>query len=119
MEQEQEEIAAREGPPAAVGRVKRPKLDTVGLAKVSGRGWKEPGKRANTLRNPKLSTGWEKKMKIKAEAKFFRGQKLEAKAAHGAKMRVSRGGRPSYWAGRQFAPLPALVCVAAARQGVC
>lgn len=41
----------------------------------------QPGERAGSLRNPKLSTSWEKKMKVKAEETAFKEAKRAAVAA--------------------------------------
>lgn len=56
---------------------------------VSGRSWKQAGERAGTLRNPKLSTSWDEKMRIKAEKAAFLEQKRESQAAWKAKKGVS------------------------------
>ncbi|BDA42079.1 hypothetical protein COCOBI_02-8800 [Coccomyxa sp. Obi] len=61
---------------------KRLKLNTVGVGKASGRGWKEPGERAGTLRNPLLSSSWEKKMADKAAAQQFKAVKKAALDAY-------------------------------------
>jgi len=53
---------------------------------VSGRGWKAPGTRAGSRKNPGLATSWDAKMAVKAEAKLFREQKDAAKDAHKAKL---------------------------------
>ena len=53
---------------------------------VSGRGWKVPGTRAGSRKNPGLATSWEAKMAAKTEAKLFREQKTAAKDAHKAKL---------------------------------
>ena len=68
---------------AAAPLAKRAKHNTLGVGKASGRDWKVPAQRAGTLRNPKLSTSWEKKMANKAEADAFKGRKRAAKAAKG------------------------------------
>lgn len=73
-----------------VGTIKRPKLDTIGVGKVSGRPWKQPSSRAGTLRNPGLSTTWEKKMKEKAETQAYRQRKREAQAAMKEKGKAAR-----------------------------
>jgi rRNA-processing protein CGR1 len=54
----------------------------------SGRPWKEPGQRAGSLRNPRLSTTWEKKMADKALAGAFREAKQESISARKEKMQV-------------------------------
>ena len=59
------------------------------LWQASGRPWKSPGERAGALKNPLLSTSWEKKMKLKAESKAFKTFKKEAIAAHKEKLEVS------------------------------
>lgn len=67
---------------AATRVAKRAKHNVLGTGKASGRAdWKVPGQRAGTLRNPKLSTSWEKKMAIKAEETAFKERKREAVAA--------------------------------------
>jgi rRNA-processing protein CGR1 len=70
----------REGEPQpAAGNLKRPKLNTIGVGKGSGRAaWKQPSSRASTLRNPKLTSSWDKKMKDKAEKAAYVGLKREA-----------------------------------------
>lgn len=65
---------------------KRQKLDTSGVGRVSGRGWKQPGTRAGALKNPHLATSWEKKMADKAAAKLFKEQKTAASDEHKAKI---------------------------------
>lgn len=55
---------------------------------MSGRGWKLPGTRAGALKNPHLSTSWEKKMADKAEAKLFKDQKTAASDEHKSKISV-------------------------------
>lgn len=45
---------------------------------VSGRAWKQPSVRANKLRNPKLSSSWEKKMAEKAVSKAYQEAKQAA-----------------------------------------
>lgn len=55
----------------------------------SGRSWKTVGERAGSLRNPKLSTSWEKKMQDKAEKAAFTAQKREARDAWKAEKAVS------------------------------
>ena len=54
----------------------------------SGRQWKEPGDRAGSLKNPLLSTSWDKKMQLKAERDAFKTIKSEAIAAHKEKLAV-------------------------------
>ena len=71
-----------DGPPPAVGALKRPKLDTVGTAKVSGRSWKQPEARSGSLRNPGLSSSWDKKMRDKAEMGALRQRKRDAQELH-------------------------------------
>lgn len=61
--------------------LKRAKHNTVGVGKASGRSWKRPEQRSATLKNPKLSTSWEKKMKDKAEIDALRARKREAAEA--------------------------------------
>lgn len=69
---------------------KRTKSNVVGVGRTSGRSWKAPGQRAGSLRNPKLSTSWEKKMADKAKAQAFRDAKKEAKALVGEAKREAR-----------------------------
>ncbi|KAL6767767.1 hypothetical protein F751_6939 [Auxenochlorella protothecoides] len=84
VEKEQEEQAMA-GEVQPFGPRKKVKHNTHGLAKVSGRSWKQAGERAGTLRNPKLSTSWDEKMRIKAEKASFLEQKRESQAAWKAK----------------------------------
>lgn len=86
VELEQEHASMDEGNAAAVAaevtRVcKRAKHNVVGSGKASGRDWKVPGQRAGSLKNPKLSTSWEKKMADKAVETAFKEQKRAALAA--------------------------------------
>ncbi|KAK2075738.1 hypothetical protein QBZ16_001479 [Prototheca wickerhamii] len=78
---------------APVGRVKRPKHNTVGAGKESGRSWKQPGQRASSLRNPQTALSWEKRMKDKAEKAAFLAQKREALAAFKAKKSEAKAQR--------------------------
>lgn len=73
MEEGEAAVAAPAPDPA-----KRVRHNTVGLAKASGRDWKAPGQRAGTLKNPKLSTSWDKKMATKAEEAAFKERKRAA-----------------------------------------
>ena len=74
----------QEGEPAvAVAEPpKRVKHNTVGVGKASGRAWKTAGQRAGSLRNPKLTSSWEKKMADKAVESAFKERKRAAQAAH-------------------------------------
>jgi rRNA-processing protein CGR1 len=87
LQVEQERGVMDEGEAAAavaaeVTRVcKRAKHNVVGAGKASGRDWKVPGQRAGSLKNPKLSTSWEKKMADKAQESAFKEQKRAALAA--------------------------------------
>ena len=54
----------------------------------SGRPWKATGERAASLRNPRLSTSWEAKMRSKAEHAQFQAARHEALAAHKEKLAV-------------------------------
>ncbi len=92
VEREQAEAAMREGEPQpAAGNLKRPKLNTVGVGKGSGRAaWKQPAPRANTLKNPGLSSSWDKKMKEKAEKATYLGLKREANESRKAAAREAR-----------------------------
>ncbi|EIE22047.1 hypothetical protein COCSUDRAFT_53945 [Coccomyxa subellipsoidea C-169] len=74
----------------AAAPAKRLKLNTVGVGKTSGRGWKEAGERAGSLRNPLLSTSWEKKMADKAAAQQFKAVKKAAVDAHKEKKQKLR-----------------------------
>lgn len=69
---------------------KRAKHNIVGVGKASGRSWKQPAQRAGTLRNPKLSTSWEKKMKQKAEEQAYKAAKREALEAKKEAARTER-----------------------------
>lgn len=55
---------------------------------ASGRGWKVPGERAGSLRNPLLSSSWDKKMADKAAAQQFRAVKKAALDAYKEKKQV-------------------------------
>jgi rRNA-processing protein CGR1 len=79
VEREQAEAAMRDGEDEpALGQLKRPKMNTVGVGKSSGRGsWKQPAQRANSVKNSTLSSTWEKKMKIKAERDSYQSRKKE------------------------------------------
>lgn len=83
VEREREQMEQGEAVPASVQEpAKRAKHNVLGVGKSSGRGdWKQPGERAGSLRNPKLSTSWEKKMKAKAEEAAFKDAKRAALAA--------------------------------------
>lgn len=88
VEREQEEMQEADGEvvtaaaAAATRAAKRAKHNVLGAGKASGRAdWKVPGQRAATLRNPKLSTSWEKKMAVKAEEAAYKERKREALAA--------------------------------------
>jgi hypothetical protein len=61
---------------------------------VSGRAWKQPGQRAGTLRNPKLSSSWEKKMQQKAVDKAYKEVKQAAVQAKKEAKQVRR-----HWSG--------------------
>lgn len=78
-----EQIAFKQPP-------KRQKLDTSGVGRISGRGWKQPGTRAGQLKNQHLATSWEKKMQNKAEAKLFKEQKTAAHDEHKAKLSTEK-----------------------------
>lgn len=85
MQVEREQEAMQEGEAAAVAvdaPAKRVKHNTVGVGKASGRAWKQPAQRAGSLKNPNLSSTWEKKMAIKAEETAFKDRKRAAAAAH-------------------------------------
>ena len=68
-------------PVAAAEPPKRAKHNVVGVGKTSGRDWKQPAPRAGTLRNPALSTSWEKKMAQKAEEQAYKERKRAAQEA--------------------------------------
>ncbi len=58
----------------------------------SGRGdWKLPANPARVLRNPNLSTSWEKKMKDKAEGDSFKQRKRDAEELRKATLKVWGG----------------------------
>ncbi|KDD72839.1 hypothetical protein H632_c2829p1, partial [Helicosporidium sp. ATCC 50920] len=73
-----------------VGTVKKPKLDTTGLARASNRSWKAPAPRAGTLKAPGLSTAWADKMRVKKEQSMYKEQKKEALDAFKAKKSEAR-----------------------------
>lgn len=77
-------------PAAGDAVAKRVKRNIIGLGKASGRTWKIPAERAGTLRNQKLSSSWEKKMRLKAEAQAFKTRKRDALEAHKSVMRERR-----------------------------
>lgn len=81
MQQEDGTAAAERDPAAETAPAKRVKHNTVGVGKASGRDWKQPGQRAGSLKNPKLSSSWEKKMQDKAVEKAFKERKRDAAAA--------------------------------------
>lgn len=86
-QQSNEEDPMEEGDKATVPLPKRRKTNNVvGVGQASGRPWKTPGERAGALKNPLLSTPWEKKMKLKAEKDNFKALKKEAIAAHKEKL---------------------------------
>lgn len=68
-------------PAPAAAPSKRTKHNTVGVGKASGRAWKQAGQRAGTLKNPNLTSSWEKKMAIKAEEDAFKERKRAAQEA--------------------------------------
>lgn len=82
----------REGEPQlAAGSLKRPKLNTVGVGKGSGRAaWKQPAPRASTLRNPGLTSSWDKKMKDKAERAAYVNLKREVSEGRKTAAREAR-----------------------------
>lgn len=91
VEREQAEMQDGEPEAAPVGPViKRPKHNTMGVGSVSGRPWKQPAQRAGTLRNPKLSSSWEKKMQVKATEKEYQERKQAAVAARKEKLAEER-----------------------------
>ena len=55
---------------------------------ASGRGWKVPGERAGSLRNPLLSSSWEKKMADKAASQQFKAVKKAALDVYKEKKQV-------------------------------
>lgn len=61
---------------------------TLVALQASGRGWKEAGERAGSLRNPLLSTSWEKKMADKAASQQFKAVKQAAAHARKEKLQV-------------------------------
>jgi rRNA-processing protein CGR1 len=87
IERDEAQLAMRaDEPPStdsenAAPQAKRAKHNTVGVGKASGRSWKQPAQRAGTLRNPKLTSSWEKKMKEKAELSALRARRREVKEA--------------------------------------
>ena len=63
-------------------------LSALIALQASGRGWKEAGERAGSLRNPLLSTSWEKKMADKAASQQFKAIKKAAIDVHKEKKQV-------------------------------
>ena len=55
---------------------------------ASGRPWKVASERASSLRNPILTTSWEKKMAEKEAGRLFKAAKTEAVEARKAKALV-------------------------------
>jgi rRNA-processing protein CGR1 len=93
VEREQAEMADAPPPPVAADGKRRRTSDDAApfVGKASGRSWKLPSVRATSaLRNPKLSTTWEKKMRDKAELAAGRARKREAKAVAGAALKAER-----------------------------
>lgn len=66
---------------------------SLSISQASGRRWKEPAPRANTLRPAILSTSWAKKMAAKAERGQFQAAKAAAVAARKDKARGLRAAR--------------------------
>lgn len=83
VEREREAMEAGDAPVAAPSPdpAKRARHNVVGVGKASGRAWKAPAQRAGTLRNPKLTSSWEKKMAVKAEEQAYKERKRAAQAA--------------------------------------
>lgn len=87
----------------------RTKLNVAGLAKASGRAWKEPAVRASTLRPATLSTPWEKKMALKAQRAAFQAAKHAAVDARKERLRAARGAREAALARKKAAQEAAAV----------
>jgi len=79
-----------EDAPAVIPPAKRTKHNTVGVGKGSGRPWKQAATRASTMKNPGLSTSWEKKMKDKAEMAAYKARKKEGIEARKEEAREAR-----------------------------
>jgi rRNA-processing protein CGR1 len=88
----EEERAAidEDASPVKLGQIKRPRLNTVGVGKASGRTWKAPAQRASSTKSRTLSSSWEKKMKIKAERDAYNSMKRQAKEARSTRLREAR-----------------------------
>ncbi|CAL5219037.1 g796 [Coccomyxa viridis] len=69
---------------------KRQKLNIVGIGKGSGRSWKEPSQRASSVKNPILTSSWEKKMQDKAARQHFKEVKQVAIDARKQKLQKVR-----------------------------
>ena len=84
-EEREERAAAMDGgeavAPPAQDAAKRARHNVVGVGKASGRAWKVPAQRAGTLRNPALSSSWEKKMADKAVEGAYKERKRAAAEA--------------------------------------
>eukprot|EP00891_Asterochloris_glomerata_P000318 jgi/Astpho2/318/Aster-x0434 len=75
---------------ASTSRSKRAKMNVDGLAKASGRIWREPGIRAGSFKSQNMSSEWEKKMQDKAHSKAFKEARNEVVAARKAKLSKAR-----------------------------
>lgn len=87
----------------------RTKLNVAGLAKASGRAWKEPSQRASTLRPATLSTPWQKKMEAKAAKAAFLEAKRAAVDARKDRLRTARAAREAALARKKAAQEAAAV----------
>eukprot|EP00887_Chlorella_sp_A99_P002007 scaffold18.g2007.t1 len=110
VELEQAEMEDTEAGAVVGPVIKRPKRDTLGVGcGASGRSWKEPGQRAGSLRNPRLSSSWEKKMADKAAEAAFRERKQAAAEARRVSARDARQRREAAKARKEEARSKAAV----------
>lgn len=61
--------------------------------RVSGKNWKAVAPRMSSTGNPKLNTSWDDKMKAKAEAALYKGQKDEARAERREQLNTEKNRR--------------------------
>ena len=103
------DAAAAGGASGYAPRRTRAKHDVTGLGKASGRGWKEPSKRASALKPATLSTPWEKKMALRAAKVAFAEAKRAAVDARKARLRDARQAREAALARKKAAQEAAAV----------
>lgn len=87
----------------------RAKHNVAGLAKSSGRAWKEPSQRASAARPATLSTPWEKKMALKAQKAAFSAARRTAVDAQKQRLRTARDAREAALARKKAAQEAAAV----------